>query len=193
MAKRRGTPREPVRSSPILGRERNILLALAVLAVILVIVAILSRCTGTEEAAAPTSRDAGDAPVVVEQSSEEAREREEFAEAWAPRIDAFNEGYPLEGYGMVFAYAAYDYGVDPRIAPAIARVESGSGENCFLAYNAWGWGEASWPDWETAIRAFVRGYSEGYGGEVTYGTAEVYNQANVDEWYALVTSYMEEI
>ena len=193
MAKRRGTPREPVRSSPILGRERNILLALAALAVILVIVAILSRCTGTEEAAAPTSRDASDAPVVVEQSSEEAREREEFAEAWGPRIDAFNAGYPLEGYGMTFAYAAYDYGVDPRIAPAIARVESGSGENCFLAYNAWGWGDVSWPDWETAIWSFVQGYSEGYGGEISYEAAQVYNQANVDEWYALVTACMEEI
>ena len=193
MAKRRATPREPLRSSPIAGRERNVLVALAVLAALVLVVAILSRCSGGEDAVSAGSGNASEASLVVEPLSEEGRARREFAEAWGPRIDAFNAGYPLEGYGMTFAYAAYDYGVDPRIAPAIARVESGSGENCFLAYNAWGWGDVSWPDWETAIWSFVQGYSEGYGGEISYEAAQVYNQANVDEWYALVTSHMEEI
>ena len=51
----------------------------------------------------------------------------------------------------------------------------------------------SWPDWETAIWDFTQGFAEGYGSEVTYEVAERYNQANVDEWYAQVTSCMEEI
>ena len=89
--------------------------------------------------------------------------------------------------------AAKQYGIDPRIAPAIARIESGSGEHCFLPCNAWGWGDVSRPDWETAICEFTRGFSEAYGSEVTYEVAERYNQGNVDEWYALVTSCMDQI
>ena len=117
----------------------------------------------------------------------------DIPDEWAQRIDAFNEGTPLAGYGAVFAEAASAYGVDPRIAPAIARLESSSGAYCFLPHNAWGWGSVSWPDWETAIWEFTRGFSEDYGSEVTYEVAERYNQVNVDEWYALVTSCMDQI
>lgn len=126
-------------------------------------------------------------------SDEEAAERERFVSIWAPRIDAFNEGYPLEGYGRTFAEAAYDYNIDPRFSPAIARVESGSGENCYRDYNAWGWGGIDWPDWDTAIREHAKGLSEGYGYTLTYATAVSYNQVNIDEWYQLVASCMYQI
>ena len=120
-------------------------------------------------------------------------DREVFVSTWTERIDAFNAGYPLEGYGRSFAEAAYDYGVDPRLSPAIARVESASGENCFLPHNAWGWGDASWGDWDSAIRGHVAGLAEGYGYGLSYAMAESYVQVNVDEWYGWVASCMSEI
>ena len=51
-------------------------------------------------------------------------DRDTFIAEWAPRIDAYMAGYPLAGYGSVFAAAAWDYGVDPRFSPAISWVES---------------------------------------------------------------------
>ena len=117
----------------------------------------------------------------------------EIPDEWAQRIDAFNEGTPLAGYGAVFAEAASAYGVDPRIAPAIARLESSSGAYCFLPYNAWGWGDVSWPDWETAIWGFTRGYSEGYGGDVTMEGAQRYCPGSAELWYEIVTNYMDQI
>ena len=62
-------------------------------------------------------------------ATEESISRDQFVATWAERIDAFNEGYPLAGYGNVFAEAAYDNHVDPRLSPAIAPAESGTTVN----------------------------------------------------------------
>ncbi|MBP3893568.1 MAG: glucosaminidase domain-containing protein [Atopobiaceae bacterium] len=120
-------------------------------------------------------------------------ERDEYVAEWAPRIDAFNAGYPLEGYGTTFAEAAYDNGIDPRFSPAIARVESGSGQNCLYEHNAWGWGDQSWPDWESAIHAHVAGLAANYGSELTYDVAATYAPEETDEWYAQVEGCMGQI
>ena len=126
-------------------------------------------------------------------ASAEQDERETYVSTWAERIDAFNAGYPLEGYGRAFAEAAYAYGVDPRYSPAIARVESGSGRTCAYAHNAWGWGAVGWSDWETAIDAQVSGLASGYGYTLTAAAAQSYNEASPDEWYAQVESCMYQI
>ncbi len=114
-------------------------------------------------------------------------------DSWAQRIDAFNEGTPLAGYGAEFSAAAAYYGVDPRIAPAIARLESSSGTYCFRPYNAWGWGSVSWPDWKTAIWEFTEGYSDFYGSTVTLEGAQRYCPLHAELWYEIVTGYMNEI
>lgn len=80
---------------------------------------------------------------------------------WAARIDRYLEGTALDGCGQIFAQAACDYGVDPRLSPAIAMIESTAGAYIPAPHNAWGWGGpgnwASWPDWETAIREHTKG------------------------------------
>lgn len=119
--------------------------------------------------------------------------REQFISVWAERIDAFNAGYPLGGYGYAFAAAAYDYGVDPRWSPAIARMESSSGLYCFEYHNAWGWGDASWPDWESAIYGHVSGLAAGYGYTLTWDAAQTYCPPNASYWYSMVSSCMYEI
>ena len=45
-------------------------------------------------------------------------------DSWAARIDAYLAGSPLAGYGSTFAAAAWDYGIDPRLSPAISAVET---------------------------------------------------------------------
>lgn len=169
------------------------MLALAVIAALLSLIPLCNSFSFTPSEA-PEPQEATTTDEGTEASVEEdAEARETFVTTWAERIDAYNAGYPLEGYGRTFAEAAYDYGVDPRFSPAIARVESGSGENCAFDHNAWGWGSESWPDWDTAIRAHVSGLAENYGPELTMAVAETYNQANVEEWYSLVSLCMEQI
>lgn len=108
---------------------------------------------------------------------------EAFVAEWAARIDAYLAGSPLEGYGSVFAEAAWENGVDPRWSPAISNTESSKGAVCFRSYNAWGWGSSGWGDWETAIRAHVSGLASAYGYSITVGAAQTYCPPNWANWY----------
>ena len=116
-----------------------------------------------------------------------------FVSEWTARIDAYLSGSALEGYGSVFAQAAWDYGVDPRFSPGISCVESGKGAVCFRSCNAWGWGRINWPDWVTAIRSHVEGLSEGYGYSVTPEGATAYNYETPVDWYNKVKAEMAKI
>ena len=110
--------------------------------------------------------------------------RQAFVEEWTTRIDNYLSGSALSGYGYAFAEAAWDNGVDPRWSPAISSTESGKGSVCFLPCNAWGWGESSWGDWDSAIRAHVAGLANGYGYSITYPAASAYCPPNTDFWYS---------
>ena len=126
-------------------------------------------------------------PIVTNTTSDEVSN-------WASRIDAYLEGTALAGHGSDFAQAASTYGVDPRIAPAIAGVESGWGQVCFRDHNAWGWGSSDWDSWETAIDSYVHGYSNIYGSTVTLEGAEMYASNDIyDVWYSTVLSEMDRI
>lgn len=112
---------------------------------------------------------------------------------WAARINEYLKGSPLEGYGQTFADAAAKYGVDPRLSPAIATVESGKGTYCFRDHNAWGWGNENYSDWETAIYTQVEGLATGYDGTLTLEGAERYCPPTYQEWYSSVASEMDGI
>lgn len=112
---------------------------------------------------------------------------------WAARINEYLKGSPLEGYGQTFADAAAKYGVDPRLSPAIATVESGKGTYCFREHNAWGWGNENYSDWETAIYTQVEGLATGYDGTLTLEGAEKYCPPTYQEWYSSVASEMNGI
>lgn len=120
-------------------------------------------------------------------------DRDAFIAEWAPRIDAYMAGYPLAGYGSVFAAAAWDYGVDPRFSPAISWVESSKGLYCFRSHNAWGWGSVNWDSWEEAIDAHVRGLARGYGYTVSEAGAKKYCPPNWEHWYNTVCEEMAKI
>ncbi len=138
---------------------------------------------------------APEAPVAPAEPAPEAGEgdREAFISEWTQRIDAYLAGSPLAGYGYAFAEAACDYGVDPRWSPAISNTESSKGAVCFLPHNAWGWGQASWPDWDTAIRAHVRGLAQGYGYTISQAAAQKYCPPTWQDWYIATASEMAKI
>ena len=119
--------------------------------------------------------------------------KDAFIGEWTSRIDAYLAGSPLSGYGYAFAEAAWDNGVDPRWSPAISNTESSKGSVCFLPCNAWGWGNSSWGDWDTAIRAHVAGLAEVYGYCVTPSAAAVYCPPNCDYWYSTTVGQMASI
>ncbi len=119
--------------------------------------------------------------------------KEAFIAEWTARIDAFLDGSPLSGQGKTFAEAAWEYGVDPRWSPAISHTESGMGTNCFLPYNAWGWGHSSWSSWEEAIWAHVQGLADSYGYTISLGAAKRYCPPTYEDWYAKTLAAMNAI
>ncbi|MBY4796875.1 hypothetical protein K6V98_00645 [Collinsella sp. AGMB00827] len=116
-----------------------------------------------------------------------------FIEAWAPRIDAYLAGSPLEGYGASFARAAWTYGVDPRFSPAIANTESSKGQHLFREHNAWGWGQIDFSNWEEAIDTHVRGLAQGYGYTISVSGAKKYCPPNWFNWYNNTSAEMARI
>ncbi|MCL1891504.1 MAG: hypothetical protein FWG00_05805 [Coriobacteriia bacterium] len=116
-----------------------------------------------------------------------------FVKEWKKRINKYLKGSPMEGCGETFAEAAWDNGVDPRWSPAISYTESSRGLYCFLPYNAWGWGNVSWPDWDTAIRDHVQGLKRGYGYTISIEAAKKYCPPNWQHWYDVTLAQMETI
>ena len=134
-----------------------------------------------------------EAQGVVEDGDVEITDRDAFIAEWTARIDAYLAGSPMEGQGVTFATAAWNYGVDPRWSPAISCAESSKGAICFLPYNAWGWGNISWGSWEEAIDAHVAGLARGYGYTITLEAAYKYCPPNANHWYNTVLSQMNTI
>ncbi len=120
--------------------------------------------------------------------------KDAFITEWTGRIDSYLAGSPLSGYGVVFAQAAWDYGIDPRFSPAISNTESTKGANCFMPYNAWGWmGTESWSSWDQSIYAHAKGLSAGYGYSITIAGAQKYCPPTYLDWYEKTLSQMQMI
>ena len=119
--------------------------------------------------------------------------KDAFIAEWTARIDAYLQGSPLAGYGVVFATAAWDNGVDPRWSPAISNTESSKGAVCFLPYNAWGWGSSGFSSWEEAIQTHVAGLAAGYGYTISYAGAQKYCPPNYHNWYVNTLAEMQRI
>lgn len=127
---------------------------------------------------------------------------EQFIATWAPRIDAYLAGSPLEGQGVNFARSSWRYCVDPRWSPAISNTESSKGAYCIRPHNAWGWGAADsdpynlaseWKSWEEAIDAHVKGLANGYGYTISIGGARMYCPYTWQSWYNNTLSQMAQI
>ncbi|MCL2826093.1 MAG: CMP-2-keto-3-deoxyoctulosonic acid synthetase [Eggerthellaceae bacterium] len=147
------------------------------------------------EIAALQARSAGDAAAAGLEPVDWTMSHDDFVNYWAARIDAFLAGYPLAGQGRTFAEAAWTYGIDPRLSPAIANTETTRGLNCSVPYNAWGWGpHIAFSSWEEGINTQVKGLKDGgYGPMITYAGAQRYCPPSPDSWYRNTISSMAQI
>ncbi|MDO5328784.1 MAG: CMP-2-keto-3-deoxyoctulosonic acid synthetase [Coriobacteriia bacterium] len=120
-------------------------------------------------------------------------EEVDFVREWGDKINAYLAGSPLQNQGSVFAKAAWDECIDPRWSPAISNTESSKGARCFLPYNAWGWGQKSWSNWEEAIKEHVKGLSAKYGYTIAKPLAKKYCPPNSESWYNNTLNQMKMI
>ncbi len=152
-----------------------------------------AEAAALQEAAAEFGTDVDSIPQPDSGAVDWNVDQDTFVSQWAPRIDAYLAGSPLEGQGTTFATAAWKYGVDPRWSPAISNTESSKGRHCFKPHNAWGWGSASWSSWEEAIDAHVSGLARGYGYTISVANAKRYCPPNWFNWYNNTLSEMNRI
>ena len=118
----------------------------------------------------------------------------------AQKIELFfrvNRGNaPLADYAEKFVEVANKYGLDYRLLPAIATVESSGGKNNFRKYNAWGWGNKSFGSFEEGIETVGKGLKTGYidkGRDTVDEIAPVYCPPNASNWVRSVNQFMIEI
>ena len=104
-----------------------------------------------------------------------------------------SRGAPLAEYAEEIVTAGEKHGVEPELIAAISIIESGGGKINFRAYNAWGWGRKSWPNWETAIDEYAQGLARGYiskGADTPSEIAPIYCPPNRYAWARNVTNVL---
>lgn len=142
-----------------------------------------------------SSNSGSNSPAANASNVNWSSDKQAFVNEWAPRINNYLAGSPMAGLGNAYASAAWDYGVDPRWAPAISCTESGKGRVCFRPYNAWGYGSFSFSSYEEGIRrvcACLGGST--YGGYLTERGAQLYaGTSNWREWYDWICREMASI
>jgi hypothetical protein len=127
----------------------------------------------------------------------------------AKKIDNYFEEHdlPLTGYGLTFAVAADEYGLDPYLLPAIAMRETTGGKNLCQnpkgKMNAFGWGSCKigFDSHEEAIERVALNLAGenpktafAYKGKTLKEKLESYNPPSAKPGYAKqVISIMEDI
>ncbi len=109
----------------------------------------------------------------------------------AEKIDAYFEArnMPLAGYGEIFVENADIYGLDWRILPAIAVIESTGGKYIPKnSFNAWGWksGAHSFKSFEHGIEYIISRFGKSYlyKGKTTKQVLNTYNPPSIRPGYA---------
>lgn len=102
---------------------------------------------------------------------------------------------PLMAHAVKFVEVADKYGLDYRLLPAIATMESGGGKSLFRSYNAWGYGKYNFSSFDEGIETVGAGLKKYKDrGLVTPGQiAPVYCPPNATNWAKGVEQFMNEI
>jgi hypothetical protein len=101
---------------------------------------------------------------------------------------------PAARYAETFILEADTHGLDWRLLPSLAFVESGGGKHCRLN-NLFGWdnGSSRFSSVTAAIHQVAQSLAEGrsYRGKSTQGKLEAYNES--PDYKSLVTGVMQRI
>lgn len=107
-----------------------------------------------------------------------------------------SKGSPMVGYGRAFVSAGKTFGVDPFLVVAISGKESSFGKYNFKPYNAWGWGDSEWKNWEDAIFRYTAFLSKEYIKKdlITIPLiGPIYCPPNYKAWILDVTFFYKEL
>ncbi len=137
--------------------------------------------------------------VAANQVSDQVVARKLDPEAIALSKYLAEKDSPLQDHAQDFVDAARIYGLDWKMLPAIAGVESTFGKNIPGGYNAWGWGvygtQAIYFDsWRTAIFTIASALREHYldkGLTDPYAINRVY--AASPTWGSRVSYFMNDL
>ena len=107
---------------------------------------------------------AGDLPQAETAPKVETRQLDKRARILAQYFASYNS--PFEYQAQTFVDAADKYGLDWKLVPAIAGVESTFGKHSY-GYNAWGWGiygdnRLGFSSWRDGIETVSQGLKENY-------------------------------
>lgn len=123
--------------------------------------------------------------------------------AWIDNLNRFLAGSPMAGLGEVFYNEAKKHGIDPRLSPAIARIESGLGSATPGGFNAYGMTAGTVPghprrggwqafySWEDAIACHIAFIKSKWGTGA--GPFNMKGYATSPAWPAKVNSAMSMI
>jgi hypothetical protein len=116
----------------------------------------------------------------------------------ANTIDLYllSKGSPMVGHGRAFVSAGKTFGVDPFLVVAISGKESSFGKYNFKPFNAWGWGDSAWKNWEDAIFRYTALLSEEYIKKdlITISLiGPIYCPPNYKSWVFDVTFFYQEL
>lgn len=143
--------------------------------------------------------DAGSALVVSNSEIEEivSKKLDPQAEILANYLAQFDS--PLQYHAQDFVDAARVYGLDWKMLPAIAGVESTFGKHIPGGYNAWGWGVYGdqaiyFSSWREGIFTLAKGLKENY---INKGLTQPYSMNRVyaasPHWGGKVTYFMQDL
>lgn len=107
---------------------------------------------------------------------------------WGARVNSYLAGSPMAGTGYLTAQRAYETGIDPRLSPAIAKVESGKGLMPYgCRYNVWGWvwNPPYMASWDDAISKWHGYFKRWFKGEA-YPISSMHGYGGYGPWYVNV-------
>lgn len=122
----------------------------------------------------------------VETSEEEIVVTTSLVDERIDRVATFFEkrGSDLSQYSSTFVEVADKNGIDYRLLPAIATIESGAGKSNFRDFNPFGWGNKDFNSYEEAIEVVGRGMGHYYenGLDTVEEIAPIYCPPNSIVW-----------
>ena len=113
----------------------------------------------------------------------------------ADKVRAFYKRWnsPMADQAQFIVETADHFGIDWRLIPAISIVESSGGVYCFKAYNAFGWGSATFKNFEHSIYTVSEGLALRYGSDNPHVIAYTYCPPNALGWANKVLNLMNQM
>jgi hypothetical protein len=161
---------------------------------LILIALIIATFAFTQTAEAAT--DSAGVSAALKPIESQTTQKDKRVEALERVFENYNS--PLAPYAEAYVKSADKYGVDWRLLPSIAGLESSFGKRMIPGtYNAYGWGSGtiyftSWEDGIDKINSKLKSnYMDKWGAQTVWEIGPIY--AESPTWAVRVNSFMEKI